>query len=272
MNLKIVKVIVCILVISICILIIKSISKNSAEIYFMKLDEADCTIIKYLGQVIVVDTGEKKDEKLIKDRLKKLSIDCINYMILTHPDKDHIGSAKNIIENFEVQNIIQSGFDKKSDLQEELKKIIETKALEDIIVNDKYEIKIDDMTIEIYGVKDGEYKKSNDNSLVTIVKIGKRKICLSGDIEKERINEILKQSSIEKCDILKVPHHGKSDKMSEKFIKKVEPRCAIITSKKADEEVVKVLKDIKSKIYYTSEYEIKIITNGKEISCKQYKY
>lgn len=273
MNLKIFKVVIgCILIISIVILIIKSTNKNSAEIYFMKLDNADCTIVKYSGQVIVIDTGEKKDEKLIKEKLKKLNINCINYMILTHPDKDHIGSANDVIKKFEVQNIIQSGFNKGSDLQKELTETIESKKIENIIVNDRYEIKIDDMIIEIYGTKDGEYKKSNDNSLVTIIKIGKRKICLAGDIEKDRIKEIEKQSLIEKCDILKVPHHGKSDKMSEKFIKKVEPKYAIITSKKADDEVLKILKDIKSKVYYTSNAEIKFMTNGKEMICKQYKY
>lgn len=273
MKLKLLKIIfICLLIILLAIFIYwaKDTTMNNekcAEIYFLQLNEADCTIIKYKNQVIMIDTGEKDDEIAIIERLKELNIDSINYMILTHPDKDHIGNAKVVIENFKVEKIIQSGFDKGSELQKNLNNIVGKMQIENIIVDNEYNITVNDMTLNIYGTQQGQYKESNDNSLITIVDLGKRKVCLAGDIEKDRIQEILNKEIVPQCDVLKVPHHGRNNKLSEDFIKKVAPNYAIITSKNADEEIVTVLNNIRSKTYYTDKCEVKCITDGSRLYC-----
>lgn len=91
-------------------------NSNKVNFYFFPLQDADASLITYKETVIMIDTGEEKDQEKIQEKLQDKKISKINYLILTHPDKDHIGNAQFLIQNYQIGTIFQTDYDKGSEL------------------------------------------------------------------------------------------------------------------------------------------------------------
>lgn len=261
MNKKIIaKVSILLILISVIILLLMGLNNNNAivknvELYFLQLEDADCNIIKHQDKVIIIDTGEKKNQEKIKGKLNQLKINNIDFLILTHPDKDHIGNAKYLIENYEVKNIIQTEYDKKSDLQNEMNNAIEEKGIKNLILKEHQQINLDELQLEIYPPKE-QYEDSNNNSLIVLLKYKNNKVLYTGDIREERMQNIMDE--LEKVDILKYPYHGRKNEYSKQFIEKTMPKFTVITGTEPDKEIIEKLESINSKIRLTCEQNVEI--------------
>ena len=73
---------------------------------------------------------------------------------------------------------------------------------------------------------DGEY--DNDMSLVANVTCGEKQFLFTGDIEKTRIRQMLESQVDWKADRIKMPHHGRYQKKTEKLLEAVKPTYAVI--------------------------------------------
>lgn len=69
-------------------------------------------MIDIKGKIIVIDTGFYENSTKIYDFLRFKGVEEIEYLILTHNDKDHIGGAQVILDNFEIKNLIQADYKK----------------------------------------------------------------------------------------------------------------------------------------------------------------
>lgn len=235
----------------------------SVNFYFFSLEDADASIISYEDTVIMIDTGEQRDQEVLQKKLQDKNIAKIDYLILTHPDKDHIGNAKYIIQNYSIGMILQTNYNKQSTLQTELNKEVEEKGISNEIVTKDLEIQIKDLYMKIQP-SNIEYKDANNNSLMVTITYQRKKALYTGDIREERMQEILQE--IGKVDILKYPYHGRKNELSKKFIQKTKPKITIITGKNPDEEIIEELKKVGSKIRLTSARPVEIIWEGKEES------
>lgn len=248
-------IIVILLFMSIKLLTNKMLEKDKVNFYFFALEEADSSIISYKENIIMIDTGEKKDQGKIEKEFKRRKIKKIDYLILTHPDKDHIGNAKYLIENYEVGQIFQTDYNKNSDLQEELNKIIEEKDIENLVIKEEKVLQIEDLEIKIYPPIN-KYEDSNNNSLITLINFKGRKALYTGDIKEERIQDIIE--SLPEVDLLKYPAHGRKSELSKEFIEKVKPKMAVITGNEPDEEIIKKLEEIDCKIRLTKNRSVEV--------------
>lgn len=229
---------------------------DEVSFYFFSLKDADASIVTYKNTVIMIDTGEEKDKKEIQEELKGKKIQKIDYLILTHPDKDHIGNAKYLIENYEIGTIFQTDYDKDSELQEELNRSIEENKIENELVSNTVNIQIENMIMEIQP-PNAKYKDSNNNSLVVTISYNGKIALFAGDIKEERMEEIL--PNLEEVDLLKYPYHGRKSKLSKEFIQKLKPKMTVITGANPDENIINDLKNIGSKVRLTSEQYVEII-------------
>lgn len=89
------------------------IDENGLVFHFVDVGQADATIIEFpTGEVMVVDCGHYTSTSSQKFQSYLETIDLryengekvIDYLILTHPDSDHIGGATYVFENYLVKN------------------------------------------------------------------------------------------------------------------------------------------------------------------------
>ena len=247
---------------------VQDISNSQVDITVMDIGKADCILIKLQDKAIMIDTGLDKCGASIVDRLKENNIDFLEYLILTHMDKDHIGGADKIIDNIKINNLIQADYIKESKQYNQYKESVKENNVKPVLLHKKISIEINDAEINIYPAEKDYYKQSNDYSIIVELKYGNYNFLFAGDAEDERIKEFLNNNDT-KYTFVKIPHHGKYDSMSETFIKSISPSYAAITCSKEnvpDDELLNILKKNNVKTYLTSDGEIEIKTDGKSIS------
>ena len=75
-------------------------------VYYLDVGQSDCTIIICDDMTMIIDTGSKFRNIEIKSALFTLGIKQIDYLVITHPHDDHMSNASEIIENYDVKNIL----------------------------------------------------------------------------------------------------------------------------------------------------------------------
>lgn len=231
---------------------VKQVEKGTpVEISFLGLKEdADCTLIQQGNLNVIIDTGEKQDGYKIINYLKEKKVETIEYLILTHPDLDHIGGAVDIMDNFKVKNIIQPYYPKKKEELNNIGKKAEDKGVAIIYPTLTRKFTIGEINLTVYPPLEKNYSKDNNYSIVTLVNHGKVNMLFAGDAEKKRLEEIMliKWENISLC---KIPHHGRANINSEPFIKAIKPSYGVVTSKDADELIKEACKVVNTQLLYT---------------------
>jgi len=135
------------------------------DIYFFNIGKADSIIIRNKNKYIMIDTGYEENHTEILSYLEKHNITKIDYLIITHFDKDHVGSASYIIDNIEVSNVLQNNSPKDSIYYNNYLESLNNKNIIPIKVEDNYSFDLEDMKVLVEGTKNiYEKNTSNNNS------------------------------------------------------------------------------------------------------------
>ena len=242
----------------------------------LKLGKADCILINSKEQTIVIDAGEDDDKSAIFSRFILNKIEKIDYLIITHFDNDHIGSVPDILEAYQVDNIIEPDYtpdEPFSDTYNAYKSALASCGSNILTLSDDMSFTVGDMSFEIITAKGKKYTSSVDNnsSLVIGMTHQGNKFLFAGDIEKDRIDDVV-SGGIGQYDYLKVPHHGVNEKNSRSLIDAVSPKYAVITcSEKNPPDVVLVekLQNAGAEVYRTDNGIVYALSSADGLTIKQ---
>lgn len=238
------------------------------DMTIFKIGKADSMLLMSGGKTILVDTGEDKHAKKIVTYLEKHNIEKIDYLILTHFDKDHVGGADTIINSVDVQQIITPKYKRSSIQYLEYRYAITANHIAPKALTQIYSFTAGTAEFTVYPPQKSKYKEENDYSLVVSVQHGNNSFLLTADAEEERMNEIMKHSVV-KHTFLKVPHHGKFEDNTLEFYEKVNPLFAVITSARKASKAVKALEELGTKVFVTRNGTVYVKSDGTSISMQQ---
>lgn len=240
---------------------------KNTDIIFFGMGKADSILIKNKSQTILIDAGHKRDKQVLADKLRTLGIRKIDYMILSHPDKDHIGGASYILENFNVEKLIQTDYEKGSKEEAGLKNTLKTNPVELMILEDDYKMEIGDLEIQLLAPRGEDLSKSNDHSINVLIKDRDLNYFFAGDSEKKLLKELMGRD-IPAIDIYKVAHHGRENSKSEEFFEKIQPKYSIITNSEEESEIEDIIEAVNSEVFYAYDKDIHFTTDGKTIRIR----
>ena len=201
--------------------------------------KSDCIIVCMDGVTVVNDAADEDDFDAICAALERRGVQRIDYLVLSHYDKDHIGSAAALVRAYPVGQILGPDYEEDSLYLT----LLERAALERdtpflrLTENFTVETKNGSFTID---PPDIDYGDDNNNSLVTTVTWRETSFLLLGDAKKNRLNEFL-GTALESYKLIKLPHHGDSNKPLLKLIAQTAPRYAVATVSPAEEIEDKLL-------------------------------
>jgi len=267
------------------------------EVFVFGIGKADAILITTENHTVLIDTGENKHGPHIADYLLSRGITEIDYLIITHFHKDHVGGADTIIKNFGVKEVIVPNYGKESRHYARFNAAMLAMRLENSILTEITEFILDNSIFILYpsqleyreysDMSDDEYDEDdeieeenkpneNDFSIVVSVNHGDNYFLFAADATAERLDELLSDENIvnTKYDFLKVPHHGKYNKRSLEFINAVSPKYAVITcslDKPADKKLISVLEETKADVYLTTNGNIYCISGGNTLITKYIK-
>lgn len=249
--------------------------KENINVTFLDVGNADCQIIMVDNKTVMIDTALANQKDKIFEFLDKNNIDKIDVLILTHFDKDHIGTASEIINELNVDLIYENSLKKhtNSTHYKSYKKAIKENRSKVIPVNEQIEFEFNDAKFKIYPPKSDRYlnNESNNSSLMVTLKYNETSFLFAADIEKDRIAEVIDVVE-ERYDILKIPHHGYYEENTYEFLSALMPKFAIITTSNKKAPSPKTLSELLKlgiEVYLTVNGDITISSNGTSYKLEQ---
>lgn len=202
--------------------------QDELNVYFFDVGQGDCTVITQGDHAMLIDAGDNDKGTAVQAYLNYLGIETLDYVILTHPDADHIGGADVVLYKFDCEMVLMP--DKKAD----------TRTYDDVIqamksknysathpeVGDTYAF--GDAVFTVLGPVQ-EYSDNNNNSIVIRMVHGNNSFLFTGDAETDAEADILNDGLNVRADVLKAGHHGSSTSTSDAFLEAVSPEYAVIS-------------------------------------------
>lgn len=247
---------------------------ETIKITFFNVGKGDAILIETENTTMLIDAGYDNTSQVILNYLEQQGKESLDYLILTHFDKDHVGGADRVLEAVTVDRILQPDYESDGGQYQEYQETLKMENRHPELVTDTLNLSFDGVECLIYPPQQQAYEEEdNDFSLVISMTYGQKRFFFAGDCEKERLNELLNQTEFElKHDLLKVPHHGRKEKNSEEFLQAVSPEAAVITcslEEPGDEKVRKILRQTGAQIYLTSEGTVSCISDGEQMEILQ---
>lgn len=160
----------------------------------------------------------------------------IDALVITNPDADHIGGFSDIIKNYKVGEVFESGALTDSKTYQNLREEMKQKNIPDILAKKGMRLDIGGGAfIDIlFPDRDVSEWATNDGSVVARLSYGNTSIMLVGDATAKTEQIILSENTPLQLSstILKVGHHGSRTSSSSEFVKNVSPVYALISDGK----------------------------------------
>ena len=251
----------------------------------LKTGKSDCVLIKVDDTIILMDTADADDYGLICNELQSLGISCIDYLILTHFDNDHIGTAAKVIEDFEVAEVYMPNYVRDSKLYRSLVAALDEQSARTHVtkLNDDTEIVLPagKLWINVSRVYPDlsheqpipEDSMDNDLSLICGLSLGDFSALFMGDAEKKRCEDFLAQTQYQgQYDFVKMPHHGSYNKALKDVLTGCDVKYAAVCSDafaNVDNKTVLLLRDLGALTYYSYNGTFVLRTDGTLVDCRQ---
>lgn len=207
---------------------------DKMEVHFLDVGQGDSTLIVCGEHAMLIDAGDDSKGTQIQNYLKKQKIEELDYLVLTHPDSDHIGGAPVIIGKFEIDTVFVSNFEKDNKTYRKLIQALDDQKLDYTTPEAGSQYRLGTATITILAPC-REYDNPNDASVALMIQNGNHKFLFTGDAEEEAEQDMIESGMTLSADVYQVGHHGSKTSTSEAFLEAVNPTYAVISCAEGNE-------------------------------------
>ena len=254
---------------------------DKLHISFLDVGQGDAILVQMPdGQNILIDGGPDP-QKVNLELSKKLPFwdRTIDLMVSTQPQADHITGLVEVLQRYEVKQVLEPGVPYDSCIYREWLRLVEEKHVKHNIAKAGQEIDLGNgIKMEVLNppqaLFEGTSSDVDNNGVVLRLSWGKVSFLFTADIRQEAEFELIEQRANLRSTVLKVAHHGSKTSTSPQFLAAADSEIAVI-SVGADNhfghpspEVVESLVDKlgEDKVYRTDENgTIEFITDGKRL-------
>jgi competence protein ComEC len=209
--------------------------RPAPEITVLDVGHGDSIFVRAPGgKTMLVDAGQRSEyvdegRRTVAPFLWANHETHLDVLMVTHPDSDHIGGAKYILEKFRVGSLVLGPTPFPGTLEDELIATCERRGVPVVRVAKGNSFALGRARVEVMHPPSSmpPDTSENDSSLVARVTWPGISVLLTGDIERTSEEGIIADGPA--ALVLKVPHHGSITSSSEAFIDAVHPSVAVIS-------------------------------------------
>lgn len=237
---------------------------------FLDTGKSDCVLVRMDGLVIVSDTADWDDFSQIDSQLKEYGVTGIDYMILSHYDKDHIGSAARLVEEYPVGLIVGPDYTEFSEPYAALEAAAAEAGVEWVRLTEDWRLETENGCI-LLDPPDTDYGDDNNNSLITTIWYGEDSFLLMGDAKKKRSEEFLAVAE-DRYTLIKLPHHGNSNRYLEELVYLTRPAYAVellSPEESVEPDLLEALEEAGTRLFLSREGTVRLWQTEKGLQIRQ---
>ena len=195
------------------------------RITFLDVGQGDGALLQVPGGAVLVDEGPP--EANVADQLRELGVKSLSVVVLTHPQRDHIGGAARVLGRFPVELVLDPAIPSESVDERSARQAARRRHVRVVAARAGQGFRIGRLRLRVLW-PDGPGSPGDDpnnHAVVVLASYGQVDLLLTADAESD-VTGSLRPPPVE---ILKVAHHGSADPGLAGLLDRIRPRIAVIS-------------------------------------------
>jgi competence protein ComEC len=192
---------------------------------FLDVGQGDSILVQVPEGAVLVDQGPPEAE--VDDQLRGLRIRRLALLVLTHPQRDHVGGAEEVLEHVEVDRVLDPEIPSESPEQAAALAAAGERGVPVSLARSGVVFRLGRLRLELLW-PDGPGAATEDPNLratVILATYGRVDALLTADAESP-VTLPLNPPPVE---ILKVAHHGSADEGLPRLLDETRPAVAVVS-------------------------------------------
>lgn len=198
---------------------------DAPRVTFLDVGQGDAIAIRARGATILVDGGRgQRVLRLLADR----GVRQIDAAVLTHAHPDHCAGLARVVREMRVRSLWLSPWKLHGECADLMLRAASESRTPIHLVRDGETLEIGGIHVTAH-LAELRFRRAPENNSSVVLRVGAegRTFLLTGDIEKEA--ELAFHDRDFRADVLKVAHHGSRSSTGDAFLRRVQPKVAVIS-------------------------------------------
>ena len=198
---------------------------HGLRVTFLDVGQGDSALIEAPGGAILVDEGPPEAD--VARQLRDMGIRSLAAIVLTHPQRDHIGGAAAVLDGLRVGEVEDPGIEAPSTDHDAAIAAARRHAVPVEIVHEGDAFRIGRLRFRILWPDEPGLPSEdpNQHAVVALASYGATDVLLTADAE----SDVTGRLRIPPVEVLKVAHHGSEDPGLPDLLRALRPRIAVIS-------------------------------------------
>jgi competence protein ComEC len=245
------------------------------RITFLDVGQGDAVLLQVPEGAVLVDEGPPEAD--VAGQLVRLGVRRLAALVITHPDRDHVGGAADVLDRLEVGRVLEPGLLASSAYARAVGgpaasrgvRIAETRA-GDVFRLGRLRLRV--LSPDRAGTPTDDL---NRWAVVLLVTYGAIDTLLPGDAETDVTARLLARP----VEIVKVAHHGSSDPGLESELRELRPALAVISVGRGNDyghpraSTLAALRTVPGLSLYRTDEDGRVVveSDGRRITVRSYR-
>ena len=195
------------------------------RVTFLDVGQGDSVLLETRRARILVDEGPP--EANVAGQLRALGIRWLSAIVLTHPQRDHVGGAAAVVRTLDVAEVLEPGLAASGPESEEALAAARTRSIPIKVVRAGTSFGLGRLRVHVLWPEDEgtPSEDPNQNAVVLVASYGETDVFLSADAE----SDVTSRLRLGHVEVMKVAHHGSEDAGLAAELETLRPRVAVIS-------------------------------------------
>ncbi len=198
---------------------------GSLSVSFIDVGQGDGVLVQAPRGAVLVDEGPP--EAHVADQLRSLGVRRLAMLVLTHPQRDHVGGAAEVLRELAVDLVLDPRIPSSSSDEQAALEAARQRGVPVAVARAGHAYALGRLRLRVLW-PDGPGapgQDPNEHAVVLYVSYGEIDALLTADAE-ANVTTLVHPPPAE---ILKVAHHGSADPLLPELLRVVRPRVAVVS-------------------------------------------
>jgi competence protein ComEC len=245
---------------------------SGLRVTFLDVGQGDSVLLETRRARILVDEGPPEAD--VAGQLERMGIGSLSAVVLTHPQRDHVGGAADVIRRLDVAEVLEPGLETTGPESEEALAAARSRNVPVRIVRAGSSFRVGRLRIRVFWPADAGSPgvDPNLNAVVLVASYRDTDVLLNADAE----SDVTARLRLPAVEIMKVAHHGSEDPGLADELRTLRPRIAVISCGRGNEyghprpETLAALADVPGLAVYRTDRDGRVVveSDGRSLAVR----